>query len=168
MNNNIFINNLRQKNRQHPNQEPTSIQTPNPSIDSKYNPDINQKYNNLLDTRSNRDFEYSNTMWKPIIGSINKTNINSNDMKIDIKKSNLSNIKSMYEKELAERNSQQELIEKAINNKSKLEDVKIDENLIKIDNNFDDLKKLAINNEKTTIIDSITKLDDLLSSIKNL
>jgi hypothetical protein len=109
-------------------------------------------------------------MWKPIIGSLNKTNITSDDLKIDINKSNQSNIKSTYEKELANRKAEQELIEKTISNNSKLDEnlIKIDENLIKIDNNFEDLKKLAINTEKTIITDSITKLDDLLNSVKNL
>ena len=165
MNNNIFINNLKQKNKQTLN------------IDSKYNPDVNQKYDNVINTRNNRDFEYSTTMWKPIIGSLNKTNITSNDLKIDISKSDQSNIKFTYEKELANRRVEQELFEKTITNNSKLNSnliklndnlIQIDNNLIKIEDNFEDLKKLAINSEKTTIIDSITKLDDLLSSIKNL
>jgi len=157
MNNNIFINNLKQKKS-------------SSNTDSKYNPDVDQQYNKLINTRSNREFEYSNTMWKPIIGSINKANINSNDLKIDIQKSNQSEINISYEKELANRKAEQELVEKTLNNNSKLDELKIniDENLIKINNNFDDLKKLATNTEKTTIMDSITKLDDLLSSIKKL
>jgi len=158
MNNNLFINNLKNRNKQ------SKITT---ETDLKYNPDVNKQYEKLVDNRSNRDFKYSNTMWKPIIGSIDKTNINTNDLKINISQMDQSNIKTLYEKELSNRRAEQEQIQKK---NTKLEELKIDidENLIKIENDFDDLKRLAINSEKTPIIDSITKLDDLLSSIKKL
>ena len=150
MNNNILINKLRQKN-------------------SKYNPDINIKYDNLLDTRNNREYQHTTTVWKPIIGSIDKQNIKINDLQIPITKPDITTIRTAFEKELADRNIQQSTIEQRLNPNLKLEELKIDENLIKLDNNFDDLKKLANSNiETTNIIDSITKLDELLCSIKNI
>jgi len=153
MNNNLFINNLKQKNNL------------NSIKDTKYNPDITQQYDNILKIRNNRQFECSTTVWKPIIGSIDKKNITPDDLKINIKTSNLLDIKSTYEKELAMRKKEQQLIEKTIHNTSKLEDIKIDE--IPVSSNFDDLKKIATNIENKTLT-SITTLDDLLSSIKNL
>ena len=150
MNNNILINKLRQKN-------------------SKYNPDINIKYDNLLDTRNNREYQHTTTVWKPIIGSIDKQNIKINDLQIPITKPDITTIRTAFEKELADRNIQQSTIEQRLNPNLKLEELKIDENLIKLDNNFDNLKKLANSNiETTNIIDSITKLDELLCSIKNI
>ena len=120
--------------------------------------------------------QYSTTVWKPIIGSIDKPNIKSNDLRIKTNKPDSAIIKSAFEKELADRNIQQKIIENRLNTNNnsnhKLDDIKIDENLIKINNNFDELKKMTvftnIEIQPNTIIESITKLDDLLSSIKNI
>jgi hypothetical protein len=153
MNNNDLINKLKQKDS------------------NKYNPDINVKYDRLLDTRNQREYKHTTTVWKPIIGSIDKSIIKQDDLRIPTTKPDISAIRSAYEKELTDRNIQQTTIENRLNSNSnsKLEDIKIDENQIKLDNNFDDLKKLANTNiESTNIFDSISKLDELLNSIKNI
>ena len=175
MNNNNFINILRQKNKQYKKpdieQNKPDIEQNKPDIEQKYNPDVNVKYNNLLSMRDKREFQHSTTVWKPIIGSIDKLDIKSNDLQIKTSKVDISTIKTAYEKELAERTLEQNTIEQRLHSNLKLEEIKIDENLIKIENNFDELKKIAINKsdiESSTILESITKLDELLNSIKNI
>ena len=176
MNNNNFINILRQKNKQYkkPDIEQKNnqdLEQKKSDLEQKYNPDVNVKYNNLLSIRDKREFQHSTTVWKPIIGSIDKLDIKSNDLQIKTSKVDISTIKTAYEKELAERTLEQSTIEQRLHSNLKLEEIKIDENLIKIENNFDELKKIAINKsdiESSTILESITKLDELLNSIKNI
>jgi hypothetical protein len=179
MNNNILINNLRQKNnKQNTN---TNINTninanTNTNTNAKYNPDIDLKYDSLLSVRDKRDYEFSTTMWKPIIGSVDKTNITSDDLHIDIKKPDLNSIKLIYEKELADRKIEQNNL-LMIRDDQKVKTNIIDDNKTNIiddkktniiDKNFDDLKELSKNKNNIPNIDTISKLDDLLNSIKNM
>ena len=151
MNNNNFINILRQKNKQKYNQnldqkynqnlDQKYNQNVDQNLDQKYNPDVNVKYNNLLSIRDKREFQHTTTVWKPIIGSIDKSDIKANDLQIKTSQIDIALIRSAFEKELAERSFEQNTIEQRLNSNSKLEEVKIDENLIKVENNFDELKK---------------------------
>lgn len=151
MDNNVLINKLKNKNL------------------DKYNPDVNVKYNNLLESRDKRDFQHTTTIWKPIIGSIEKHDIKPVDLHIKITKPDISTIKDAFEKELTSRNIQKNTIENKLNSKLKLDDIKIDENLLKLDNDFDNLKKLANNNLSIDQSKSIDlSIDELLYSIKNI
>lgn len=125
----------------------------NKNIESKYNPDINKKYEDLINNRNNRNVEYSTKIWKPII--------DLNDKSIDIKKSEQRNINLLYEKELLERSNEQKLIEER--QLKKIDTPKLEEPEIIVPNNFDDLKKLSLNVDKSTI-----NLDELLNCIKKL
>jgi len=150
----------------------------------KFNPDVNQKYSNILNKRSVINYQYSNQMWKPIIGSISKSDINSDDLKIKIDKINSAEIKSKYESELENRLKEKILVDKLVedhsNKNNSLADItkpielKLDE-LKNIDNSFIELKNSAkniISNsndiDSSVIMNSIYKLDDLMNSIKNL
>ena len=97
MNNSILINNLKQKN--------------------KFNPDIDSNFINAELKRNSNVFQYSDNMWKPIIGSISKNIISSEDLKIKIDKPNHIAIKSKYELVLEERNKER----KELDERKKLE-----------------------------------------------
>jgi hypothetical protein len=194
MNNSILINNLKQKknssqnNRQIKNNNKLDLSD---TTNTKYNPDVEKNYLNIESKRISYDYKYSNHMWKPIIGSIDKKNITTNDLKIDTVKPDYNKIKSNYEIELDERNKERKMAEKSIEEYSKINNLstintekiinsneinKEDlNNMSNIDNSFTELKRsskdissntnnLNINN----IIDSMSKLDILLNSVKNL
>jgi hypothetical protein len=149
----------------------------------KFNPDVNQKYSNILNKRSVINYQYSNQMWKPIIGSISKSDINLDDLKIKIDTINSAEIKSKYESELENRLKEKILADKLAedhSNKNNSLDItkpielKLDE-LKNIDNSFIELKNSAkniISNsndiDTSVIMDSIHNLDELMNSIKNL
>ena len=158
-------------------------------LNSKYNPDIDKNYGIALDKRNSSNYAYSNDMWKAIIGPISKDNITINDLKISVNKPDIKVIKEKYEIELEERLKEKILAEKltreyyeehGLDQKTNeisqptinLEDI---QNLASIDNTFVELKNSAqyifnksSNLDSELFISSISKLDDLLDSIKNL
>ena len=79
MNNSILINNLKQKN--------------------KFNPDIDSNFINAELKRNSNVFQYSDNMWKPIIGSISKNIISSEDLKIKIELINMIMRQTDYDRE---------------------------------------------------------------------
>ena len=198
MNNSVLINNLKQKsnfNRQTSINQPSTFSQNQSSdvsdLNTKYNPDVEQNYSNAESKRKSNDFQYSTNMWKPIIGSINKENITTEDLKISIDQPDHILIKSKYEVELEERNKEKELAEKLAEEYAKVNnlnnpiteeirkpiEIKQEDlnNMSNIDNTFIELKSSAqdmLNNTNNldinTLMDSMSKLDDLLNSVKNL
>jgi hypothetical protein len=194
MSNNLaFINNLRQKKQyQQPQQQP---QQPQPNqLDvlnqNKYNPDVNDNYSKFSESRDKKNYTYTNIVWKPIIGAIDKTIINENDLKINIEKPNHTMIKSKYEQEMNERIKEKEISKQLVEEYAKINNIykntiideiqkPIDTNLNKstvdIDNTFIELKNNASNIFKNNnnidndaLIASISNLDDLMKSIQKL
>jgi len=159
------------------------------NINDKFNPDVNQRYSTIMDKRSDTNFSYSNQMWKPIIGSISKSNINSDDFKMteEMKEVTSKNIKAKYEIVLEDRLKEKILADKLAldytnkkdytnknnqnnlnNNQKKVLDditkpieVKSDE-LQNIDNSFIELKNSAKNIiSKSNDIDSSVIMDSI-------
>ena len=171
MNNLILLNKLKNPGKQTQN-------TPKDNSNEKYNPDIKKSYDLLLDKRKNINMSYSNDVWKPIIGSINKSNISKDDLKVKIDKPDYNNIKSKYELELEEREKEKILADKLtkeynnLNKQEYISEVKIDiekpfESFIELKTTSLEIKnKNEIDNSK--ILESINKLDNLLDTIKNL
>jgi hypothetical protein len=195
MNNSLLINNLRKKNSigsqnisQTYNEQQTTQNTnynnSDPSI--KYNPDVEQNYSNVEYKRQANDYKYSTNMWKPIIGSVNKEKINVDDLKIQMDQPNHTKIKSDYELQLEQREKEKIIADKLakefaeINglNKPIIEEITNQDdlnNMSNIDNTFIELKSSAFNisNDSSNLdidvlISSMTKLDYLLDSVKNL
>ena len=179
MKNSQFIYNLKQKNQSNINNESNTI---------KYNPDVQTNYINTENKRENSKFIYTNQMWKPIIGSIDKTNIITNDFKINIENIDHYKIKSIYEIELAERLKEKKLAEiltqtytnqnNPVNQLDTNQNNSVNQldtiNEANINNTFCELKNSAhnilidTNNiDSTSIIKSISNLDNLLNSIIN-
>lgn len=168
----------------------------------KYNPDVKTTFNQIYDytekKRKPNIYTYTTDIWKPIIGSINKSKIKEEDFIINIQEVDYSQIKSKYEIELEEREKEKLLAkqmaekfaeENGLNNKSIMDDIHkpillnnntsikstINE-LSDINNTFIELKNISktsdmsdTNNvDNKLIIESMTKLDDLINSIQNL
>jgi hypothetical protein len=164
MNNSLLINKLKQKSNY------------NQQLVDKYNPDIIDNHSNIIKKREDINYNFSNIVWKPIIGSINKTNITTDDLLIEIPDIDPEEINSSYEQQLEEREKEKQLAEKLsqeyAENNLQIPEIEIPE----LDNNtFIDLKITAneilkdTNNINTDLImESITKLDDLLDAINNL
>ena len=158
---------------------------------SKFNPDVEQNYSNAISKRDTKDFQYSTNIWKPIIGAINKDNIKAEDLKINMEKPDHIKIKSNYEIQLEEREYEKIIADKLAQeyarvnglNKPIMEEInkpieiKHNElnNISDIDNTFIELKSSAqdifkdTNNlDINTIMESMSILDDLMNSVKNL
>lgn len=170
MNNSLLINKLKQKSNY------------NQHIVEKYNPDIIDNHSNFIKKREDINYNFSNTVWKPIIGSITKTNITTDDLLIEIPDINIEEINSSYEYQLEERQKEKELAEQlsqeyAKNNINEIPELETNpETETEIENNtFIDLKITAneilkdTNNINTDLImESISNLDNLLDAINNL
>jgi len=194
MNNLLFINNLKNKNMKNSYvqqssdtntceyyQNPTTI-----NDDNKFNPDVEQNYALINSRRENASFSYSSDMWKPIIGSINKQTITKDDFIIKVEKPSeeqRQEMQSTYEAQMEERllekkRAESMALEYNIKNnldKPKIEKIQIPDNidLSLINNTFDELKSASANIQSDNIdtdaiLNSMSKLDDLINSIKNL
>lgn len=200
MNNYLFINNLKQKNNlnrhnivksnnisQHTQPNKQQICTEN----IKFNPDVEQNYSNIELKRKLNDFTYSTNIWKPIIGSINKEQIGSEDLTLKIEQPNHTKIKLDYKILLEQRESERLIADKSAKEYAKINNLNkpiIEEitkpieikqedlnNMSNIENTFIELKTSAKdiitntdNLDIETIINSMSKLDNLMDSIKNL
>jgi hypothetical protein len=166
----------------------------NSNSNSKFNPDVEQNFSNAKTKRDAKDFQYSTNIWKPIIGGINKDKIKAEDLQINMEKPDHIKIKSNYEIQLEERENEKLIAEKLaqeyarVNGLNKLIEIKQDElknmseikqdelkNMSEIDNTFIELKSSAqdifkdTNNlDINTIMESMSILDDLMNSVKNL
>jgi hypothetical protein len=203
MNNTTFINNLKHKqsnqqnqlNQQQQSQSQLQSQSQSqnqqqqsqPNNINKYNPDVNNNYERIEKGREEKgkNYTYTNIIWKPIIGSINKDRINKEDLKIDIDKPNHIIINTKYEQEMMNRLVEQEQAKKLseeyakINNIYKnpiMDEIKkpINETFIeKIDTTFIELKQNSNNIDSNNIdhnnlLGSMDNLDELMKSIENL
>lgn len=176
MNNLQFINNLKKKQQQKIQYNINTVNIPgnipvlNDDVDNnaKYNPDINNKYILLEQNRTNFNYTYSNDVWKPIIGSVS----NINDIKIKLDIVNSDEIKKKYELELENRIKENEIVKQMINEQNKsvnailptLESNTINNNPNKT---FDELKEVS-SKDKSLLMNSMLKLDNILDSLKNL
>jgi hypothetical protein len=170
--------NNQSSNNQSSNVRSSNNQSSNNQLKSdKYNPDVNTNYEKISSTRSQTTFSYSTDIWKPIIGSIDKTDIKTNDLKINIDKPNYDQIKNNYEQIVKQRQIEKENSIKiikdyhTINNSIELDKNTLDNN----DNSFlelkDNSKKISSNNsniDMDTLLKSMSKLDDIMNSINNL
>jgi hypothetical protein len=169
MKNSQFIHNLKQKNQSNINNELNTI---------KYNPDVQKNYINTENKRENSKFIYTNQMWKPIIGSIDKTNIITNDFKINVENIDHYKIKSIYEIELAERLKEKKLAEiltqtytnqnNPVNQHDTINEANINNTFCELKNSAHSILIDTNNIDSTSIIKSISNLDNLLNSIINL
>jgi hypothetical protein len=179
MNNSSLINNLKKTKQQH-------------TIDvNKYNPDINNKYDNVEKIRKEKNYTFSNAVWKPIIGSIDKQKISEDDLKINLEKPNHQLIKSRYEQEMEEREKEKERVKKLADDYAKENNIyknttmdeiqkpielnDEDKALQNIDNTFIELKQNANNIikdgdniDQEVLKASINQLDELMKSIQDL
>lgn len=193
MNNSILINNLKHKGIIR------NIKSNTEKNDNdKFNPDVIKTHDILDNRRKTTSFEYTNNVWKPIIGSINKQNINADDFKIPIIKPDPIQILSNYEAEMNNRKKEAEIINKKItemelakketeiiNKESNPEQVNkeietkkevkqeplindISNSFIELKNSSQNIFKNSNNINTTAILESMTKLDELLNSIKNI
>lgn len=167
MNNRALINNLKTKSL-----GPREIQRINQNkskeTEMKYNPDVNVRYKNAENNREHASFTYSEEMWKPIIGSVNKKIITTNDMKVNVSKPDTKQIMSKYELELNERKKEMELAKKILNeknNKKIMDEIKkpIENKSSNTDNTFIELKANAQDLKLST-----SNIDELMNTIKNL
>ena len=139
----------------------------------KYNPDVGDKYNLVSATREQRNYTYSTDIWKPIIGNVQKIDINESDFKVNLGSVNHEEIKQRYELVMLERNKEKEQIIQNNQNNS-IEELKVDTNISNINNAFVELKNNSskFNDSKNIdvniLMESMNKLDDLLNSIKDL
>lgn len=173
MNNLILLNKL--KNHEKHNKIVSTNNDKYNQNNDKYNPDVNQNYESLLEKRKNINLSYSNNVWKPIIGSIDKINISKDDLIVKIDKPDFNNIKSKYELLLTERENEKKLTDKLsqeYNLKNNISDTKVD--IEKSFDSFIELKTSSLNIknkdniDNSIILESINKLDNLLDTIKNL
>ena len=178
-------------NYQQPN---TNYQQPNTNLseaNSKFNPDVELNYSNAKSNRDDKEFKYSTNIWKPIIGAINKDKIKAEDLKINLEKPDHIKIKSNYEIQLEQRECEKIIADKLAQEYAKVNglnkpimkeinkpiEIKPDEliDMSDIDNTFIELKSSAqdifkdTNNlDINTIMESMSILDDLMNSVKNL
>jgi hypothetical protein len=182
MNNLQFINNLKKKQQQKIQYNINSVNIPNiqniiPTNDdnntTKYNPDVNNNYTILEQNRLNLNYTYSNDVWKPIIGSIS----NINDIKMKLDTVNSDEIKKKYELELENRQKENEIVKQLINEQNKTNStVNATLPVLEINNSntnktFDELKEYSLEiseKNKSVLMDSMLKLDNILDSLKNL
>ena len=208
MNNSQFINSLRNKNiranlinqqqikqtsisRAESDSNQTNQSAILHNIDDKYNPDVAKSYDNSLSNRKNSSFEHTNNMWKPIIGSISKTNITADDLTLKFEKPDHNKIKNIYEEQMQERLREMEIAKKMAEdyarannlNKEVMEEIQkpiqlneeeqktlssIDNTFIELKNNAKDILTNKDSVDTSLIMESISKLDDLNNWIKNL
>lgn len=174
MNNRKFINNL--KNIKEQKKENISSST-----SDKFNPDVSDEYKRKEDFRDKikDSYVYTNAVWKPVIGSINKSIITQEDLKVPIEATNTEKIMSRYDLELEERSKEKDIVEQKIeeyNKTNKIEKIneQLPDTITIINNTFEELKSSAQNIKKKNditsedIADSVSKLDKLLNDIKNL
>lgn len=86
--------------------------TRNTNASNKFNPDVETNLKKVELVRNNINYSYSNDVWKPIIGSINKTKITKSDMLIPIPKTNTKQVMANYEQSLMERENEKNLAKK--------------------------------------------------------
>jgi hypothetical protein len=196
MNNRTVLNNLKSKNSIKQNvQKKNSMQHEinQYSSNGKYNPDVRNNYSNREDTINTSNYEYSPEMWKPIIGSIEKSKITKDDLVVEIDKPNTEKIMSDYDQRIDELKNEKKLVEQKIkqyaiehpilnddpNMKEINKPIEVDSTIIKnitsIDDTFIELKKTSHDIIKNTdnidpnlIDESVIRLDKLLNDIKNL
>jgi hypothetical protein len=171
-NNNINFTYSKNTNSKVNNDIPDNITNLDNNSNYKYNPDVINKYSNVLNNRSNLDYNYTTDIWKPIIGSVNKININKDDFKINIDKINEDIINKKYEDEFNKRIQEREKINNIIKNNNVLLDTnnsnnKLEDTFIELKDNS--LNKSNINNinniDIKTLHNSIDQLEQLLNSI---
>ena len=211
MNKSQFINSLKNKNiraaviNQQQNKQSSTNQPENVSnqsnlsnqtvilqnIDDKYNPDVSKSYDNSLSNRKNTSYEHTNNIWKPIIGSVSKTNITVDDLVLNFEKPDHNKIKNIYEEQMQERLREMEIAKKMAEdyarannlNKEIMEEIQkpiqlneeeqkalssIDNTFIELKNNAKDILTNKDSVDTNIIMESISKLDDLNNWIKNL
>ena len=165
MNNLILLNKLKNPVKQTQN---------TPRENGKFNPDVNHNYEQLMQKRDKLNYNYSTDVWKPIIGSINKTNISKDDLKVKVDNTDFNNIKSKYELKLEEREKEKKIAEQLTqeyNKKNHIPEIKIEiekplDSFIELKTSSLEINKDEIDNSK--ILESINKLDNLLNTIKNM
>jgi hypothetical protein len=183
MNNILFINNLKKNQQQKIQNNINSpsilnkipIHNDDIDINAKYNPDVNNKYVLLEKNRTNFNYSYSTDVWKPIIGSVS----NVNDIKIKLDTLNTDEIRKKYELELENRQKENEIVKQMIDEQNKTKSISntnlpnistLQVNISNVNNpnkTFDELKEVSIKN-KSILMDSMVKLDNILDSLKNL
>lgn len=198
MNNSVFINQLKQKNpQQNQQQNPQhnlqqSVNDSNKQLLNKFNPDVNNNYDRVENSRKQNvnSYTYTNNVWKPIIGSVDKIKITENDLKIELEKPNHVLIKSKYEQEMEERIREKEMAKKLAEEYAKENNlyanpvmdeiqkpIEVEQNselIQNIDNTFIELKQNANNILKDNEVDqdallaSMNNLDELMKSIQDL
>lgn len=171
MNNRTLVNNLKTRNI-----NPGGIQQIKQNISKgtgiKYNPDVNERYNVANNNRQHALFTYSEEMWKPIIGSVNKKTITKNDMKINIAKPDINQIMSKYDLELNERNKEMELAKKILDEQNRnkiMNEIKkpIENKTIGTNDTFIELK--ASSNKCVQDLKlSTSNINELINTVKNL
>ena len=206
MNNSAFINQLKQKNHQQSVSEASrqiqSVSEASRQIQSvseasrqllhKFNPDVNNNYDRVEKFREQNinSYTYTNNVWKPIIGSVEKIKITENDLKIELEKPNHILIKSKYDQEMDERMREKEMAKQMSEEYAKENNlyanpvmdeiqkpIKVEQNnemTQNIDNSFFELKQNSNNILKDNEVDqdallaSMNNLDDLMKSIQDL
>lgn len=205
MNNSAFINQLKQKNPQPSNRQLVGEQNnqsnrnnqsnknnSDKQLLSKFNPDVNNNYEKVEKFREQNvnSYTYTNNVWKPIIGSVEKIKITEDDLKIELEKPNHTLIKSKYEQEMEERIKEREMAKQMAEEYAKennlyanpiMEEIQkpieVEQNsemIQNIDNSFIELKQNANNILKDNEVDqaallaSMNNLDELMKSIQDL
>ena len=196
MNNSAFINQLKQKNHQQSVSEASrqiqSVSEASRQLLHKFNPDVNNNYDRVEKFREQNinSYTYTNNVWKPIIGSVEKIKITENDLKIELEKPNHILIKSKYDQEMDERMREKEMAKQMSEEYAKENNlyanpvmdeiqkpIKVEQNnemTQNIDNSFFELKQNSNNILKDNEVDqdallaSMNNLDDLMKSIQDL
>jgi hypothetical protein len=161
-------------------------------VSDKYNPDVKNNFNKIYDYTEHKrkagTFTHTTNIWKPIIGSVTKTTITTKDLIIDFEKPDHKEIESKCQIEIDKRLEEKKTAEKMAKKYSEDHglNIKSDQNLeimnqinkpidFENENNhhtFIELKKKADDTSKNIsedqLIIDMSKLDDLMNSIKNL
>lgn len=132
----------------------------------KFNPDVINDFEKKTRIRNNTKYEQTTNLWKGIIGSINKQEITSNDLKIKLEPPNHIKILNDYN----ERNKLLDTEKKEIKEKQPPKNEKyINTSLEKeLASTFNDLKTAATNCNADNMNLNLGKIDDIIARLENM
>lgn len=128
----------------------------------KCNTDVLNEYSKIINIREKQQYNPTTTLWKGIIGPIQKQKISKNDFKITVVPPDHKKIINDYNERNSLLNKEKQELKKTKNDK-KLEPINnIQENLSQT---FDELKNSAITMSATELADKLNMIDDIIAKL---
>lgn len=198
MDNRHLVDNLKRKNAKSSSSSHKSKHGGSNDIIEKFNPDVEEKMSNRKNNRkkTQKEYVYTNIMFKPIIGAVTKEHIQEEDLIVAKVKKITENdeeykiITSNYATSLEKRMKESQMAKQMAEEYAKEHNIKAnvimdeiekpfdvdDEDIAKIENIFEELKKnssYAVNSnsidyDKAAYEATISNFDDLIDKINNL